>query len=112
MAAMNDYPELVRSLERRRFLRLAAAGTVFTALGGGTYVLASDDDPRARQKRPDGRPRLPPGQRIIDALKPMGGDPGDASPSAFRLKVHGEVEAPLEIDFKQLLGMPQTEQTC
>src|SRR5688500_9238738 len=104
MDGMDDY---LRSLERRRFLRLAAAGTVFSALGGGTYVLASDDDPRGKQKRPDGRLRLPPGQRIIDALKPMGGDPGDPSPSAFRLKLHGEVDAPLELDFKQLLAMPQ-----
>jgi DMSO/TMAO reductase YedYZ molybdopterin-dependent catalytic subunit len=103
---------LEQSLERRRFLRLAATGTLLTLLGGGTYVLASPDDPRAKQKRPDGRPRLPPGQRIIDALKPMGGDPGDPSPSAFRLKLHGEVESPLEVDFKQLLAMPQTEQVC
>lgn len=106
------YPELDKAIERRNFLKAAAAGTILTALGGGTYVLAADGDPRAKQLRPDGRVRLPPGQRIIDALKPMGGDPGDPNPAAFRLRVHGEVESPLDIDFAQLTAMPKTEQTC
>jgi len=109
---LDPYPELARSLERRRFLKTAVAGAVITAVGGGTYVVAAADDPRGRAPRPDGRPRLPPGQRIIDALKPMGGDPGDPSPGAFRLRVHGEVESPLEIDFAALLAMPQTDQVC
>jgi DMSO/TMAO reductase YedYZ molybdopterin-dependent catalytic subunit len=108
----DQYPELERCMERRRFLKTAAAGTVLVALGGATFVVSAADDPRAKALRPDGRPRLPPGQRIIDALKPMGGDPGDPSPGAFRLKVHGEVENPLDIDFAALLAMPQTDQTC
>ena len=37
----DEYPELTASLERRRFLKSAAAGTVIAALGGGTYVLAA-----------------------------------------------------------------------
>src|SRR4051794_28101218 len=77
MSQRDEYPELQQSLERRRFLKTAAAGTIMVALGGGTYVLAAEDDPRGKQLRPDGRVRLPPGQRILDALKPMGGDPGD-----------------------------------
>lgn len=109
---IEDYPELKQSLERRRFLKAVAAGTVFVALGGGTYIVAAADDPRAKQLRADGRVRLPPGQRIIDALKPMGGEPGDANPANFRLRVHGEVDNPLDIDFAALLAMPQTEQTC
>ena len=108
----NDpFPELTRSFERRRFLRAAAAGTVIVALGG-TYVLASDNDPRAKLKRPDGRIRLPPGQRLLDALKPMGGDPGDPSPGAFRLQVHGEVDTPLDLNFAALTALPVTDQTC
>ncbi|MFT3766970.1 MAG: molybdopterin-dependent oxidoreductase [Minicystis sp.] len=106
------YPELEHAIERRRFLKAAAAGTLLTALGGGTYVLAAEDDPRAKQIRADGRVRLPPGQRIIDALKPMGGDPGDPNPGAFRLRVHGEVESPLDVDFAALNAMPATQQTC
>lgn len=101
MGFIKDYPELEKSMEksmeRRRFLKNAVAGTVFVAMGGATYVVAAADDPRAKATRPDGRPRLPPGQRIIDALKPMGGEPGDANPASFRLRVHGEVDNPFEL---------------
>jgi DMSO/TMAO reductase YedYZ molybdopterin-dependent catalytic subunit len=110
--AIDKFPELDRAIQRRSFLRMAATGTVLTALGGGTYVLAATDDPRAKEKRPDGRPRLPPGQRILDSLKPMGGEPGDPSPSAFRLRVHGDCDNPLNLDFAALLALPQTEQSC
>lgn len=100
--------DVLESQKRRRFLLTATAGTLVTALGA-RCVLAGDDDPRTKEKRADGRPRLPPGQKLLSALKPMGGDPGDPSPSAFRLKVHGLVEKPFEVDFDQLLGLPQTE---
>jgi len=98
-------------MERRRFLAAAAAGTVLSVLGG-TWALAGENDPRAKQLRPDGRVRLPPGQRILDALKPMGGDPGDPSPAAFRLRVHGEVDQPLDLDFAQLTAQPAVDLTC
>jgi DMSO/TMAO reductase YedYZ molybdopterin-dependent catalytic subunit len=106
------FPELEQSMERRRFLKSAAAGTVLVALGGGSYVLAAENDPRGKQLRPDGRVRLPPGQRILDALKPMGGDPGDPNPANFRLHVHGEVDNPVDLDFAGLTALPATEQTC
>jgi DMSO/TMAO reductase YedYZ molybdopterin-dependent catalytic subunit len=108
----DDYPELRASLERRRFLKTAAAGTLIAAIGGGTCVLAADNDPRAKQIRADGRIRLPPGQRLLDALKPMGGDAGDPDPAHFRLRVHGEVDNPLDLDFAALTALPVTEQTC
>jgi DMSO/TMAO reductase YedYZ molybdopterin-dependent catalytic subunit len=108
---MSHFPELERSLERRRFLKAAAAGTLVSVLGG-TWALAGEHDARAKQARPDGRPRLPPGQRILDALKPMGGDPGDPSPSAFRLRVHGEVDNPLDLDFAALTRQPAVDQSC
>ena len=98
-------------MARRDLLRSAAAGTLVTALCGGTYVLAADDDPRTKQKRADGKLRLPPGQRLLSAMKPMGGDPGDANPASFKLKVHGAVEAPFEVDFAGLLALPQVERT-
>ena len=105
----HPYPELEKALARRRFIQSAGAGTVVLALGGA-YVL-SDDLTRAAQAqtRTDGRPRLPPGQRVIQALRPMGGEPGDASPSAYRLRIHGEVEAPFQLDFAELLALPQAE---
>ena len=108
----DDERELESKMERRRFLRAVGAGTVLVALGGGTYVLAAENDPRGKQLRSDGRPRLPPGQRIIDTLKPMGGDPGDPSAASFRLQIRGEVENPLTMDFAALTAMPVTEQVC
>jgi len=108
----DDFPELENVIRRRAFIRTAAVGSAIVALGGGTYVLAAENDPRAKEKRPDGRLRLPPGQRILDALKPMGGEPGDPSASAFRLRVHGDVENPFELDFAGLLALPQTDQSC
>jgi DMSO/TMAO reductase YedYZ molybdopterin-dependent catalytic subunit len=94
--------------QRRRFIRLAGGGTAIAVLGG--YYLFSDDFTRiARaQTRADGRPRLPPGQRVLKALKPMGGEPGDPSLEHFQLKVHGEVESPYTLSYADLLAMPQT----
>jgi DMSO/TMAO reductase YedYZ molybdopterin-dependent catalytic subunit len=102
------------SMSRRSFVRGGMAGTLVVALGGATYALASDEEEkRARgDKRADGRSRLPPGQYLLKALRDMGGTAGDSSPGAFRLKVYGEVEAPFEIDFAELLKMPQVEQVC
>jgi DMSO/TMAO reductase YedYZ molybdopterin-dependent catalytic subunit len=96
--------------DRRRFIKLAGAGTVIAALGGW-YVLAEDEQTAAarRERLPDGRPRLPPGQKVINRLKPMGGRRGDARKSSFRLRVHGAVDAPFELDFEELLALPQVE---
>jgi DMSO/TMAO reductase YedYZ molybdopterin-dependent catalytic subunit len=107
---VNHLPsELEKTLARRRFIQSAGAGTVVLALGG-VYVLSDDLTREARaQTRADGRPRLPPGQRVIEALRPMGGEPGDPSPSAYRLRVHGAVESPFELSFAELLAQPQTE---
>jgi DMSO/TMAO reductase YedYZ molybdopterin-dependent catalytic subunit len=102
------YPQLERLLERRRFIRLAAGGTALAALGG--YYYLSDDLTRVAhaQTLKDGRPRLPPGQRVLKALKPMGGEPGDPSLDHFRLQVHGEVEAPYTLSFADFMAMTQT----
>ena len=98
----------LRGLARRRFIRLATSGTALAVLGG--YYLISDDLTRVAQAqtRQDGRPRLPPGQRVLKAWKPMGGEPGDPSLEHFQLKVQGEVEAPYTLSYAELLAMPQT----
>jgi DMSO/TMAO reductase YedYZ molybdopterin-dependent catalytic subunit len=98
---------------RRTFLRVLGAGTVLTVLGAA-YVVVGDEATRAarKMKLADGRPRLPPSQSLIQRLRPMGGQEGDPSPSAFKLKVHGAVDNPFEIDFAGLLAMPQINQTC
>jgi DMSO/TMAO reductase YedYZ molybdopterin-dependent catalytic subunit len=104
-------PDVERLADRRAFLKKAAAGTVIAALGGGLYRLVSDDvNRRARaERRPDGRSRLPPGQRVIDELRPMGGEPGSPSTDDFKLEIHGEVERPFTLDWKGLLAAPQTQ---
>ena len=114
---LSDYDDNLKKVnlvDRRNFIRRAAAGTVVTAMGGGLYMLLDDDlNRKARaQSLSDGRPRLPPGQRAISALKPMGGMPGSPNPSQFRLKIHGEVERPMTLTFKELLALPQTEETA
>ena len=105
---------LLPSMGRRSFVKSLTCGTVVMALGGGAYVYANDDQTRmARdQKLPDGRVRLPPGQSVIERLRPMGGEEGDGSLASYRLKVFGEVAKPFELTFAELLAMPQTEQTC
>lgn len=60
----------------------------------------------------DGPERIPPGQDVIEALKPMGGKPGDPSLSAYRLKVHGLVENEMLLSYDDLLKFTQVEQTC
>lgn len=42
----------------------------------------------------------------------MGGEAGNPSPGGFKLKVYGDVDKPMEVDFAALLAMPQTEQSC
>jgi DMSO/TMAO reductase YedYZ molybdopterin-dependent catalytic subunit len=96
-----------RLLKRRRFIRGAAAGSTLFALGGLYYFSDTLTREARAQTRADGRPRLPPGQRVIERLKPMGGQPGDPNPANYRLKVHGEVEAPYELDFAGLLTLQQ-----
>jgi hypothetical protein len=36
----------------------------------------------------------------------MGGDPGDPSPSNWRMRVYGKDEAPFTLDLAGLLAMP------
>jgi DMSO/TMAO reductase YedYZ molybdopterin-dependent catalytic subunit len=108
-----DPSDVCRAVARREFLLKAASGTLVVAAGGGLYALSDSLTREARaQTRADGRPRLPPGQRVIEALKPMGGQAGSPARSAFKLRVHGEVERPLELDFRALLGMTVVRQRC
>jgi len=78
---------------------------------GSLGVVACDRRSEAarRERRGDRRARLPPGQYLIDRIRPMGGEEGDSSPRNFRLKVHGLVERPMELDFAALLALPQID---
>jgi DMSO/TMAO reductase YedYZ molybdopterin-dependent catalytic subunit len=106
---LDRYPELQQAWNRRQFVKSAAVGATFMALGGALLRLASDDLTRSAraEKRADGRPRLPPGQRVIESLRPMGGDEGDGEAKNFRLRVHGACKTPFEVDYKGLLELPQ-----
>lgn len=103
-------PELERLRARRQFLQRAASGTALIALGGASYALC-DDLTRAASAETlaDGRSRVPPGQRVIRALKPMGGEPGDPDAAHLRLRVHGAVENELVLTFADFLKLPQVE---
>jgi DMSO/TMAO reductase YedYZ molybdopterin-dependent catalytic subunit len=107
---LERFPELERAWKRRQFIKSAAVGATFMALGGTLLRIAADDLTRlARaQKRSDGRPRLPPGQRVIEALRPMGGEEGSGKVDSFRMKVYGACKTPFEVDYKGLLSLPQT----
>lgn len=97
---------------RRAFIRAAASGTTLSLLGGGLYVFSDELTQEAQASaRDDGRPRLPPGQRVLSELKPMGGTPGDPSASQFRLKVHGEVAKPFELNLAELARQSPVELT-
>lgn len=97
-----------QSIARREFLLRAAAGTVITGIAGGLYLVSGNE--AQAETRADGRPRVPPGQRVIESLKPMGGEPGEAATSEFRLKIHGEVEKPFELTFAELVALDTVEQ--
>jgi DMSO/TMAO reductase YedYZ molybdopterin-dependent catalytic subunit len=101
-------------ISRRRLFELAASGAVVAVVAGCEFGAATEEETRraANELRPDGRPRLPPNQYLLKALRPMGGSPGDPSASGFRLKVSGEVRKPMELSFSELLELPQVEQTC
>jgi DMSO/TMAO reductase YedYZ molybdopterin-dependent catalytic subunit len=101
---------LKKAWDRRQFIRNAAAGTALVALGGALYRIAADDMTRRAEaeKRSDGKARLPPGQRVIEKLKDMGGDPGDGDAKSWGLRVHGLVKSPYELDYAGLLKLPQT----
>jgi DMSO/TMAO reductase YedYZ molybdopterin-dependent catalytic subunit len=108
-----DQPDnLVSTLNRRRFIKTAAAGAVIAALGGYYFIDNAATRAARKQTRPDGRPRLPPGQEVISELRKMGGEPGDPNPRNWSLYIHGDVDRPTTLDFDQLLSLPQADITC
>ena len=110
---LDRYPELQAAWDRRQFLKAAAVGTTFMAVGGSLVRIASAEQSAiAKEKRADGRPRLPPGQRTLEYLRPMGGDEGDPDPRKFSLKVFGNVKTPFSVDYAGLLKLPQVEKTA
>jgi len=101
-----------RGVTRRDLLLKVGAGTIVTALGG-LYVVSDRLTREAKaQTRADGRPRLPPGQRVIEVLKPMGGQPGEPGRGEFSVRIRGDVESPYALDFQALSKIDPVERTC
>jgi DMSO/TMAO reductase YedYZ molybdopterin-dependent catalytic subunit len=111
---LDRYPELKQAWDRRELIKSAAVGTVLMAFGGALVRIAADDLTKTAraEKRPDGRRRLPPGQRAIEKLRPMGGEEGNGDVKKFRLRVHGLVKTPFEVDYAGLLKLPQVEKVA
>ena len=100
-------------ISRRSFL--AATGGAVVGIGlPGTFIklLDAEQQALAAQTRPDGRPRIPPGQEAIKKILDMGGIPGPADIKNFSLRIQGEVEKPLVLSYKELLALEQVQLTC
>ena len=102
-----------QKISRRAFL-VAAGGTIISIGLPGVFVKLSDAEQRslATETRPDGRPRLPPGQLAVQQIRDMGGAPGMATTSDWRLQIHGEVDKPIILSYQNLLHLDQVKVTC
>ena len=102
-----------KKLSRRAFLAKAGGSLVGIGLPGVfVKLLAQENVALAAQIRPDGRPRIPPGQQAVKRLYDMGGIQGNANPQDWQLRIHGEVEKPTTLTFQQLIQVKQIELTC
>ena len=99
-------------ISRRSFL-VSAGGTIVSIGLPGTFTILSDARQRAlaADTRPDGRPRLPPGQVAVEKIRNMGGTPGTATIEDWRLRIHGEVEKPTVLCYRELLNLDQVDIT-
>ena len=102
-----------RKITRRDFM--AAAGGTLVSIGlPGIFVKLMDSENRAlaAQLRPDGRPRIPPGQHAVKALPNMGGTRGAKTVADWRLEIGGEVARPLTLTYADLMDLKQIDLTC
>ena len=102
-----------KKLTRRKFMS-AAGGTIVSIGMPGVFVKLMDSANRAlaAQLRPDGRPRIPPGQHAVKALPNMGGRQQDENAPEWRLTITGEVEKPMTLVISDLMELEQLDLTC
>ena len=101
------------SISRRTFL--AAAGGTIVSIGlPGTFIKLSDAKQHAlaATTRPDGKPRLPPGQHAVEKILDMGGTPGTATVADWKLRIYGAVEQPIVLSYEELLDLDQINIVC
>lgn len=94
---------------------MALAGGSLVSIGlPGLFVKLTDTENQAwaADLRPDGRPRIPPGQHAVKALVPMGGAAGPGNIDEWQLKISGQVKKPQTINFRRLMSLSQVNLTC
>jgi len=102
-----------KRISRREFM--ASAGGTVVAIGlPGVFVklMDSGNQALAAQLRPDGRPRIPPGQHAVKALPNMGGEQRDEDVSGWRLQITGDVEKPTTLMISDLMELKQIDLIC
>ncbi len=105
--------EKFKKITRRDFM--AAAGGTLVSIGlPGVFVKLMDSENRAlaAELRPDGRPRIPPGQHAVKELPNMGGTRGSKVASDWHLEISGEVENPRTLKYSDLMELKQVDLTC
>jgi DMSO/TMAO reductase YedYZ molybdopterin-dependent catalytic subunit len=105
--------EKIKKFTRRDFM--AAAGGTLVSIGlPGVFVKLLDSENRAlaAELRPDGKPRIPPGQHAVKALPNMGGTRGAKTVTDWRLEIGGDVAKPLTLKYADLMNLGQVDLTC
>jgi DMSO/TMAO reductase YedYZ molybdopterin-dependent catalytic subunit len=102
-----------KRISRREFMA-SAGGTVVTIGLPGVFVklMDSGNQALAAQLRPDGRPRIPPGQHAVKALPNMGGGQTDENVPGWRLKITGDIENPMTLMISELMDLKQIDLIC
>jgi len=102
-----------RKMTRRDFM--AAAGGTLVHIGlPGVFVKLMDMENKAlaAKLRPDGLPRIPPGQHAVKVLTNMGGIPAPDDATQWQLAISGEVATPRHLKIQDLMELEQTDLTC
>ena len=87
----------------RRDFMAAAGGSVVSIGLPGVFVklMDADNEALAAELRPDGQPRIPPGQHAVKTLSDMGGVPGIGHVPEWLLDITGAVKKPLTLTFAE-----------
>ena len=102
-----------KKMTRREFM--AAAGGTMVQIGlPGVFVKLMDMENKAlaAELRPDGRPRIPPGQHAVKSLPNMGGTPSPDDASKWQLTISGELAKPRSLTIQDILALESTNLTC
>ncbi|MGD2270839.1 MAG: molybdopterin-dependent oxidoreductase [Desulfobacterales bacterium] len=102
-----------QKMDRRKFMALAG-GTVAGLALPGIFIKLTEEESHAMasELRPDGRPRIPPGQHAVKAIVDMGGIQRPGGAADWKLKIHGEVKKPTSITSDQLMALSAVDVTC